>query len=189
MPPFAVPYGPRPDQPDVERVRHDGDDRAAAALLAHHLRRRQCAVDRAEQVRLQREHPVVGGQVEHAAAAVGAGVGDHDVDAAERVDGLGDEPLRCLLGADGLAVGDGAAAVGDDRRGDALGPDRIEVVDDDRCALGGERPRIRLAQAPPGSGDDRDLSCNCPSPHGRRVYQPVHRGLRVDDRSGSVLSL
>ena len=81
--------------------------------------------------RLQ-EHEVelVGRHVEDHAVADHPGVVDHAVQAAEVLDGRGDQPASGLEVADVVAEGERPAALGGDRRRRLLGPG--EVVDDHR---------------------------------------------------------
>ena len=80
-----------------------------------------------------------------------AGVGDHDVEAPERLDGASRRARRrSRVEPTGAGRGDAA-----DRVRDLLGA--VEVVDDDRRARRRERLRVRAAEPAPRAGDDRDL--------------------------------
>jgi len=62
---------------------------------------------------------------------------DHHVDAAERRDRLGEEPLHVQIVSDVGADGHGVAVVREDRIDDRLGRTLVvEVVDDDGVAAG-----------------------------------------------------
>ena len=73
---------------------------------------------------------------------------DDGIDAAERCDGLGEEPLRVQIVSDVGADGHGVAVTGQDRFDRQLGRTLIvEVVDDDGVTAGrqaaGRRPAER----------------------------------------------
>ena len=101
------------------------------------------------------------------AVAHHAGVVDHDIEPAERVDGRLDQALGAIPVGDIVAIGDGRATPRPDqvdhlagraaRRTGAveLGAD---VVDHDHRALVGELQGVAPADAPAGAGDDHDTS-------------------------------
>src|SRR5262249_51491149 len=99
----------------------DQIDHAPAALLDHDRQHVAQAAHVAHEFELQRLFPVGLGQMLEHAAGRGAGIVDHDVDAAERLVGLGDEIL-------GIGV---FAEIGGDRHDPAVGFPR----DLGRCLL------------------------------------------------------
>ena len=120
-------------------------------------------------LQVDRDHgvPLAFGHVHQHAVAEDSGVVDQDVEAAEVVDRLCDHPFRAgevghvLVVRGSLAPG-GSDLVDDLLRGRCVvtlaGELAAEVVDDHRRARGGERERVRAADAAAGAGDDRDLA-------------------------------
>ena len=84
-----------------------------------------------------------------------AGVRDHDVDAAEAIDGGGEGGRDRVLARDVAADRQPAVAVGLDR---VLGAGLVEVERDDAGARGGERVADRAADAAGAAGHERDLA-------------------------------
>ena len=111
--------------------------------------------------------PIVDGHVDEHAVAHDAGIGDNSVESTEGVDGGTHEIAGAVPVADVIGVGDGFATSGDDVVDDLLGGTdvvalagerRTDIVDHDLCALGGERPGMRRAEASACTGDDHDSS-------------------------------
>ena len=128
--------------------RADDDDPAALALLAHADRRGARARERAAQVRVDDEVEVLVGHLPQHAVAQDAGVGDHDVEAAELAHRAGDERVRGLaVSPTGAISATARPPARGDRRDGLVGGVAVDVVDDDGCARGGERHRVRAAEA------------------------------------------
>jgi hypothetical protein len=87
-----------------------------------------------------------------------AGIGDHDVEPAELVDGALDQRLRRRRVADRGDLDDGPSAGGGDRVDGLAGRRLVDVVDDDGGARRGERDRVRAPEAASAPGDDGDLA-------------------------------
>ena len=88
-----------------------------------------------------------------------AGVGDHDVEPAERLDARARTSRSAAsVVPTGTDLGDGRAAGGGDRVDDGAGRLGVHVVDDDRGAGLGEGRGVGAAEALPGAGDDGDLA-------------------------------
>ena len=135
----------------------------AAAALGDHLLGRDL---RAEEGALQvdRHHLLVLrlGGVEDRRAGLDAGVVDHHVEPAERLDRLVDEPLQVLDLADVGLHADGLVAELRDLAFEVLGRLLVgDVVDDDVGALAGEGEGDGLADAAVAAGDDGDLALQC----------------------------
>jgi hypothetical protein len=100
----------------------------------------------------------------------GRGDGEHSgivhqaVQAAEAVDRRGDDLPRGRVVGDGVVVADRQPAARLDRRRHGTGGGAVDVVDHDRRPGAGQRSRVGLAEAVPGTGDHHDLA-----PEGRRL--------------------
>jgi hypothetical protein len=132
-----------------------------------------------------------------------AGVVDHDVDPAERVQGGLHDRLAALPGVHAVVVGDRLAARGDDLLDDGVGHLRAlsaavaaaaEVVDHDLRAAAGEQQRVAAAEAAAGAGDDGDTSVEVDLGHGvppepgvraGRPSLPTARGAHRNRRVGA----
>ena len=92
-------------------------------------------------------------------AGLDAGVVDHDVEAAEGLDGRVDEALQVVDLADVGVDADGLVAERDDLLLEVLGGLLVgDVVDDDVGARRGQRQHDGLADAAVAAGDDGDLA-------------------------------
>ena len=85
-----------------------------------------------------------------------AGVGDDDVDAAERVDRRGERGGDGVLGGDVAGDGEAAVAVARPRRRRAPSPSRSNATT--HAPARGERVDDRAADAARAAGDERDLA-------------------------------
>ena len=102
------------------------------------------------------------GGVEHRRAGLDAGVVDHDVEPAEGLHGLADEPLEVGHLADVGVDADRLVAQGGDLALEVLGGLLVgHVVDHDLGARLGEVQRHGLADAAVAAGDDGDLAVEC----------------------------
>ena len=132
---------------------------AAAALLDHDRQHVTQAAHVAHELELQALLPVVLGQMLDHAAGRGAGIVDHDVDAAERLVGLLDEVLGVVVLAQ---IGGDRHDLAAGRLGDLLrgGFERLLAprADRDVDAFLGERERDALADAFAAAGDQRGLA-------------------------------
>ena len=111
--------------------------------------------------------PVLLGQVEAHAVAQDPRVVHEDVEPAEHIDRLADEPLGTRPGRDVVVVGDRFATPGDDLvrdllRGRLVGTFALarpaEVVDDDFGALAREQQRLAAADPSARARHDRDFA-------------------------------
>ena len=87
-----------------------------------------------------------------------AGVGDQDVESAEGGDRSVDEGLGGLGRSDGGGDRNGLTPGLGDLVGSGLGHSFVDVVDDDGGTRVGQSLGVGEPQAPPASGDDRDLA-------------------------------
>ena len=103
----------------ADQARGRGHMHVGARSLRLEVRRGGAAdVERTLEMHASTEFELLLGHLMEQAVAQIAGVVDHGVDAAERVDRRLHDPLRALPGGDAVAVGDGAAA------------ERLDLVDD-----------------------------------------------------------
>ena len=142
--------------------------------------------ERALEVHLDDRVPLLLGHVGEHPVPQDAGVVDHDVQVAERLDRGVDQPLGALPRRDVVAVGDRLAAHPLDlldhvlRRAEvAAGAVDVatEVVHDHLGALASQRQRVLAPDAAAGSRHDGDASLTDPG-HGRASC-PRHRARRT----------
>ena len=143
--------GARRDLPigRLDAVVADQVDDAAAALLDHDRQHVAQAAHIAHELELQRLRPVLLGEMLDHAARRGAGIVDHDVDAAERLVALLDEVL-------GVGV---LGEIGDDRRRSCgWSPWRSRPPPARAAPCGGRRWRHRRLPSPVSAR----CPCRCP---------------------------
>ena len=169
------------------RRRADDDDRSAVARLDHGGHRRPHGAPRAVEVDVDDAVPLLFRHLEHPAPAQYACVGDHDVQPAELLDGVGHDLLLSGEIADVDLTGEHLAPGRLDRadrlgevlgRGGGVGDrvrDRTADVDgDDVGTLARQSHRVRPPLTTCGAGDEGHPSLECCS-HQRPFVDPRER--------------
>ena len=165
--------------------RRDVDDRAAATLGDHLLRRELRAEERALQVDLQHLLVLRLGRVEDRRARLDARVVHHDVEPTERLHALADQHLQVLDLADVGLDADRLVAQLRDLLLERIGRGRIgDVVDADVRPLLRQGEGDALADTAVATRDDGDLALQCHAEllTPRRTQRPP--GRLAEKRSG-----
>src|SRR5207245_5001150 len=119
------------------------------------------------EVDVQHRAPLVAGHVDQHPVAQDAGVVDHGMEIAERLDSLVDEPLGAFGSGDVVGVGDCLSPEGEDLLDHLGGGARIrspavgcatEIVDYDPGTLAGQLERVLSPQASACAGHDGTAS-------------------------------